>query len=155
MKWSATTVLAGLIAVGFLLAFVAGIAKSGVGIDPPLPTKFLLNKVGTVEAALAQAKKEGKTVMIDFSADWCPPCKKMEEEAFTDQDIADLLKDTLFVSVDVDHPGANEKAVDKYKPKGLPTVVFLNADGKVIGRAIGFGGVSSFKAKITKILQKA
>ena len=151
MKWSGTNILAAVISVGFLFAFVTALVKSG-GATTGTGSKMLLNEVKTVDAALAQAKSEGKSVMIDFNASWCGPCKRMQREAFTNEGVAELLKDTLFVSIDVDHPGENRKFISDYQFSGLPTAVFVDADGKEIGRTVGYGGVASFKSEIRRIL---
>lgn len=133
----------------FVMAMLNSTSETGGG------GASMLNEVSSVEKAMEQAKAEGKTVMIDFYADWCPPCKRMASEAFTNESVAKLLSDTLVVRVDVDRPGANELAVEQHRPEALPTVVFLNADGKSIGRTKGYGGVASFKAEIRRILRKA
>ena len=153
MKINATGLLSILIAVSFLAAFVAALVQSGGGKTEP-GTKMLLHEVASVNEALVMAEREGKTVMIDFNASWCPPCRSMKEEAFTDPSVAELLKDTLFVSVDVDHPGDNADSVEEFKPQALPTVVFLDSAGKAIGRIRGFGGVASFKSEVRRILRK-
>ena len=40
-----------------------------------------------LELALNQASDSDKIVMIDFMAQWCPPCKKMDQETFSDQNV--------------------------------------------------------------------
>jgi len=107
------------------------------------------------EAALAQAKEEGKLIMIDFYADWCGPCKQMERQAFTDESVADLLKDVIALRVDVDHPGNSEELYEKYASGAIPLIVFLDSDGEEIGRSEGYGGVSAFKKDVRRILSKA
>lgn len=106
-------------------------------------------------AALRQAKEEGKLVMIDFYADWCPPCKQMEREAFEDESVAELLKDVITVRVDVDNPGSNQKLYERFGGGSIPLIVFLDSDGDEIGRTVGYGGVSSFKREVSKIIGKS
>lgn len=110
---------------------------------------------GDVAAALEQAKKEDKIVMVDFYADWCGPCKAMEREAFSDDSVADLLKDVIVVRVDVDNAGDNAQLRDDLGVNGIPDVVFLDADGDLIDRIVGYSDVESFKADVQAILDKA
>lgn len=152
MNTSVKNVIAVVVSVGFLAAFVFALVRSSqsnVG-----ASKGTLNHVSSFEVALAQAKADGKTVAVDFKAEWCGPCKLMQKEAFVDSGVTELMKDTLFVSIDVDNPGVNQSTVDKYSPESLPTVLFFNSDGKVIGRTVGYGGVASFKSQVKRILRK-
>ncbi|MEX2536862.1 MAG: thioredoxin family protein [Trueperaceae bacterium] len=108
----------------------------------------------SASAAFDQAKKEGKSVMIDFNADWCAPCQVMKKEAFTDASVAALLEDVVPVGINVDRPGADSEWLEREGQLALPTVVFYRADGTEIGRTVGYGGVESFKAEIEAILSK-
>ena len=120
---------------------------------------------GDLPAALAQAKKEKKTVLIDFTgSDWCPPCKALNKEVFSTKEFADYAKDK-FVLVELDFPRtktqspdlkkANQALSEKYRITGFPTVVLLNNDGKELWRKVGYmsGGSKEFLAEIEKALE--
>jgi len=96
------------------------------------------------KAALAQAKKEKKYVVGDFTgSDWCGWCIKLKEEVFSKQDFLDWAKDNV-VLLELDFPRKkqlpaelkeqNEKLRKEFKVEGYPTVVFLDANGKELGR---------------------
>ncbi len=82
--------------------------------------------------ALAKAEREKKPVMIDFAADWCSACKKLEHETFTHQDI--IAESARFVNLKIDCTDAQDPQVKqlqkKYHVVGLPTLFFINSDGK-------------------------
>jgi thiol:disulfide interchange protein DsbD len=84
------------------------------------------------EELLKEAKKMNKPVIIDFYADWCSPCRELEEITFHDAEIVKQAKqDFIMIKVDLtrkDNP-VNELLLKEYEVKGVPTVVFLNGKG--------------------------
>ena len=116
------------------------------------------------EAAKAQAKKEGKALLVEFTgSDWCPPCKKLHKEVFSQSDFVKKASED-FVLVELDFPRKtkidaklkeqNEKLAEKYKVRGFPTVLLMDANGKVFKQA-GYqaGGVKPYLAMIDKSLK--
>ncbi len=85
-------------------------------------------------AALARAGEEKKPVMMDFSAEWCAACKKLERETFTDPAV--IAASGRFVCVRIDCTNtADPRARDmqkKYNIIGLPTILFLNSEGQTV-----------------------
>ncbi len=93
--------------------------------------------------AQAQAKKENKLVMLDFTgSDWCGWCIKLNKDVFSKPEFAKYAKENL-VLVEVDFPRrkqqtadvkkANQALQEKYGIQGYPTIVVLDADGKKVG----------------------
>ncbi|GAB6193144.1 hypothetical protein JCM39068_28930 [Desulfocastanea catecholica] len=85
------------------------------------------------EQTLQQAKAQGRPVIIDFYADWCTPCREFEEVTFHQPDLVRLAeKDFVMVKVDVTKGGNayHEELLQKYAIKGVPTIVFLDAEGQ-------------------------
>ncbi len=112
------------------------------------------------EKAVAQAKIENKKVLMDFTgSDWCPGCVKMDKEVLNTPDFK-TYADKNLILVLVDFPNSkpqtdavkkqNEKLKDKYQAEGFPTFVLADADGKELGRQVGYleGGPSAFIAKL-------
>ena len=110
--------------------------------------------------ALAQAKTDKKMVLLDFTgSDWCGWCIKFDKETLSQDKFADYAKAHLELVV-VDFPNkkpqsdalkaANKALGEKYGVNGYPTFVVLNADGKEIGRQVGYapGGPEAFIAKL-------
>jgi thiol:disulfide interchange protein len=88
-----------------------------------------------IAAALAQAKREHKRVIVDFGGDWCGDCQVLDIY-FHRQPNADLLqKHFVLVHVWIGHMDANLAIAGKYGVplnKGVPALAVLNAYGKVI-----------------------
>jgi thioredoxin-related protein len=115
--------------------------------------------------AQAQAKKENKLVLMDFTgSDWCGWCIKLNKEVFSKPEFAEYAKKNL-VLVEVDFPRkkelsgelkkANQALQEKYKIQGYPTIVVLNGEGKKIGE-LGYmpGGPKAFTAELDKLKDK-
>ncbi|MBL7857282.1 MAG: thioredoxin [Cyclobacteriaceae bacterium] len=72
-----------------------------------------------------------KPVLVDFSAEWCGPCKMMAP--IIDDVAKDLGQDVRILKVDVDR---NPKAATAYQIQGVPTLILFK-DGKVLWRQSG------------------
>ncbi|WP_027122173.1 thioredoxin [[Mycoplasma] imitans] len=82
-------------------------------------------------AELDQLLSSNKKVVVDFYADWCPPCKLLGPIF---EEVSQEKTDWTFVKVDVDK--ANELSA-KYEIRSIPTVIFF-VDGKITNTTNGF-----------------
>ncbi len=72
-----------------------------------------------------------KPVLLDFGADWCPPCKVMIPVL---EELADEYKDrALIAKLDVD---VNPVTASQFKVRNLPTMLVLKG-GQVVERIVG------------------
>lgn len=81
--------------------------------------------------ALLEAKRETKPVIIDFGAEWCKPCQRLDERVFRDPKVVDLSKHFITLRLDLtrEAPGQGE-ILKRYNIVGVPTVLFMNREGK-------------------------
>ncbi|HEY9033319.1 MAG TPA: protein-disulfide reductase DsbD, partial [Pseudomonadales bacterium] len=113
-----------------------------------------IKNLAELDARIAQAK--GKTVMLDFYADWCVSCKEMENLTFTDAKVQAQLKNTLLLQIDLTANNEDDKAFLKnFQLFGPPAILFFNRDGKELGdyRVIGYQNPEQFLASLKQALK--
>ena len=131
---------------------LAPLAQLGVGKSHSGLVFKRIKTVAQLDSVLASAG--GKTVMLDFYADWCVSCKEMEKLTFTDERIKSRLADTLLLQVDVTANDAEDKAMlRRFGLFGPPGIIFFDAAGVEIAgsRVIGYQNPDKFSASLLKL----
>ena len=119
------------------------LVKGGVGIAGLVVAAFLLANMALrgpgvtwkpyTEAIIKEVQAQNRPVIIDFYATWCTPCRELEDLTFHHADVVRLAEQHFtMVKVDVTRGGNpyHEELLKKYRVKGVPTIVFLDADGR-------------------------
>jgi thiol:disulfide interchange protein len=92
------------------------------------------NPTADLKAALALAATDGKEVLVDFGADWCPDCNVLDK-VFQSAGTKPVLQDNYhLVAVDIGEFDHNLEFAAKYvnlEKSGIPALVVLTPDGKV------------------------
>ena len=118
---------------------VLGILVLSVGIfgliNYALTPKTKLPWLRSEPEALALAKKEQRPVFVDFWAQWCLPCKELEEEILSKAPARKALSRFVLLKIDVtkDTP-ADRRLQEKYSATELPQLIVLDSDGTELGR---------------------
>jgi thioredoxin:protein disulfide reductase len=122
------------------------------GLCCQLPFKRI-KSVAELDAAIHGA--HGKTVMLDFYADWCTSCKEMEKLTFNDDKVKTALKETLLLQADVTANNDDDQALLKrFGLFGPPGIIFFDKTGKEINtRVIGYKNAEDFTQILNKVNQ--
>ena len=103
------------------------------------------------DASLEKAKNEDKRVLVDFYADWCIWCKKLEKTTLSDSAVAAYLKERVVpLRLNVDTNGRSLSR--EFRIDGLPTLLILNGDGREVGRIPGYLPPDAFLARMQSLL---
>lgn len=91
-----------------------------------------VQNVSDLDARLERARLDQKPVMLDYYADWCVDCVRMEKSTFNDTQVARVLEDFVLVQVDVTNASdESTNAVKKrYGVYGPPAMLFFDRNGQ-------------------------
>ncbi|MGR3219713.1 MAG: protein-disulfide reductase DsbD family protein [Candidatus Anammoxibacter sp.] len=139
---------------GLILAPFAGI-QSPVDSELAAKNKIGIDWVLSEDQGLKIAADGNMPIMIDFWAEWCSVCKKLEKKTLYEAGVVKESKRFVNIKIDctdVDDPDIKNLWV-KYGIVGLPTIVFIDENGSVVkGKTInGFVNASDFKKIMSEI----
>jgi len=115
-----------------------------------------VNNLAELDAKLAEAKQAGKSVIIDYYADWCQDCLRMEKSTFNQPAVVNLLnKDFVALQVDVtdQYNEATKATMKRYGIFAPPAILFFNSKGQLLEdlKLYGFKSTEDFMALLNQV----
>ncbi|MFC1664765.1 protein-disulfide reductase DsbD [Pseudomonadota bacterium] len=112
--------------------------------------------MGELNTQFARAKSAGKPVIVDYYADWCVDCVRMEKTTFQNPQVNKEMRERfILLQVDVTDPNDDaRKVVKKYHGVyGPPAMLFFNSDGSERRdmRIYGYQNAEEFIQLLNKI----
>lgn len=109
---------------------------------------------GSWKDVLAKAKEQNKLVFIDVYTSWCGPCKKMVAEVFPQKEVGALFNKG-FINYKIDaEKGEGVEIAKKFQVKAYPTYLFVNGDGELVYRALGYNEPKKFMQEASIALKE-
>ena len=108
-----------------------------------------VKSVEDLDQAMLAANRAGKTVMLDFYADWCTECHRMEKYTFSHPDVHAALANSVTLQADVTANDAVDKALlQRFKLIGPPAILFFDTEGQELRRyrMVGYMDGEAFAA---------
>ena len=105
---------------------------------------------GSLEDAFALS--DDKIIMIDFYTDWCAPCKLLDSDTFTNEEVIQYVNNN-FIPIKINAESEYGMPLyEKFKGTGYPMIIFLDKEKNEIDRFYGFYPPNDFILKLNNIL---
>lgn len=99
-----------------------------------------------INQAMQKAKNTNKNIFVNFHADWCTYCHKMDDEVFSSTEIKEkLTKNYVLLKINVDQ---NPELSTQFQTYSLPTIIILDSNGNEIKRIIGYQSAEQLSNQI-------
>ncbi|MDQ6893409.1 MAG: thioredoxin fold domain-containing protein [Acidobacteriota bacterium] len=111
--------------------------------------------------ALALSAASRRPVLYDFTAAWCPPCRRLDHEGWEDDEVAARISNSFIPARIVDrqredgkNPDAIEALQKRYKVDVFPTLIAADTSGREIARMTGYAGRAQLDAFLKETNEK-
>ena len=99
-----------------------------------------VNNLEDLNSELSLSAVSGRPVLLEFYADWCVECKRMESRTFADAKVVDSLKKYTLVRIDItDNTKDHREILGHFNLFGPPALLFFSKNqSRETERLIGF-----------------
>ena len=111
--------------------------------------QVLVEWITDLETALSEGKRREDTAFILVTVEWCPWCRKMDDETLSDEGVRKAIAPLLLARLDGD---AYENLPYDYDFDVYPTVLLFGGDGEYRGMVEGFLEPEEFLSQLGEVL---
>jgi thiol:disulfide interchange protein DsbD len=114
-----------------------------------------VKSLADLETSVQQANAAGKGAMLDFYADWCVECIRMERNTFHEPEVQALLAQLQPLQADVTtHDEIDQELMRKFGIIGPPAILFFDLNGEEMKawRLVGYFPPEEFSAHLEQVL---
>lgn len=131
-----------------------GLAFSSGAVSQQQHLQFkTIKTVADLEREITTASAAGKTVMLDFYADWCVSCKEFDKYVFSDPQVLATLANTVSLQADVTaNDEADQQLLKQFNLIGPPGIIFYNRAGEELRdyRIVGYKDATTFASHVKR-----
>ncbi len=123
------------------LMAVSPVVPAGQAVPVAHPYDEAADAHAQVDAALAEAKRSGRTLLLDFGGNWCPDCR-MLAGVFQEKPVSDWMAQHFIVlTIDIGRRTKNMDISTRWGVtiQGVPTVLMISPDGKLLNKDDPYG----------------
>ncbi len=121
----------------------------------PLAAQVKFHTGETSELYKLAHADESKLIFVDLYASWCPPCKMMERNVFSREDVGEFMsKNFISAKYSVDDKIGGEFS-RTYGVQSIPTYLIFNSKGELKGRMTGGMTYTEFVDNMKKIIAES
>ncbi len=123
---------------------IAPLTLSLLLLGGPPPAGGSIKWERTFDEALKKAKASNKPIFVDFWAEWCGWCHRLDRTTYVDPVVVARAEDFVAVKVNTEAGKKEEMVARRYDVQNLPTIAFLSPGGHLVLRLNGFQGPGQF-----------
>jgi thiol:disulfide interchange protein DsbD len=114
-----------------------------------------VKSLADLKSSVAQANSSGKAAILDFYADWCVECIRMERNSFHEPKVQSLLSKLQPLQADVTaNDATDQELMREFGIIGPPAILFFDKQGKEMKqwRLVGYFPPDEFAAHLETVL---
>jgi thiol:disulfide interchange protein DsbD len=128
-------------------------ARATTAVTEPEPRFRMVEDAAALDRELAAAAAAGRPALLDFYADWCVECKRMERTTFTDPAVRAAMADFTLLKIDVTDQDADHRALQqRFGIIGPPATLFFpcTTEERRALRLVGYEAATPFAARLAE-----
>jgi len=129
-----------------LMRIALAVALAGLTLAGPVSAEL----VASWEDAQTLAREKGQSIVVDFFAVWCGPCKRFDQASEEDAALRSALEGVVLFKTDAEREG--KELAEQFSVGGYPTYVVANEGGEVLGRWWGFESATEWMGKFEEVM---